>query len=656
MTVRIGLVSEHASPLALLGGVDSGGQNVYVGQVAKHLAALGYQVDVLTRRDDPDLPEIVDWAPGARVVHIPAGPATFVRKEELLPAMDAFTLGVLRFMRAQDLRYDLLHANFWMSGLVALNVQEVTGIPFVVTFHALGRVRRRHQKGADQFPNERFAVEDRVVAAADTIIAECPQDRQDLIDLYQADPARITVIPAGFDPDEFWPMDKLEARRVVDLPQDEQIILQLGRMVPRKGVANVIRGFARLVHGNGTGRPLRLVIVGGEADEPDPALTPEIGRLQQVAAEEGVLDRVTFTGRRRRDVLRYYYNAADVFVTTPWYEPFGITPLEAMACARPVVGANVGGIKYTVREGKTGFLVPPHDPDALARRLHLLLESPDLLTRLGREARRRAARLFTWKTVARALAATYADVLSPVLRSSQADELVVVDAGFRDALETTRKAWPAVRASVVAVARHMVETMSAGGKVLICGNGGSAADAQHLTAELVGRFVATGRRALPALTLGTNTAVLTAWSNDVSYQDAFAREIQALGRPGDLLLGLSTSGRSRNVVRAFQAARARGLMCVAFLGGDGGELLALADEAVLVPSANTQRIQEIHTLALHLVCELVEAALLRDNGPDLDNEHDEGILLQAGYPRPLSVALTDEWLPVRGEEQESLHG
>jgi len=662
VTVRIGLISEHASPLALLGGVDSGGQNVYVGQLARHLAALGYEVDVFTRRDAPDLPEVVEWAPGARVIHVPAGPPCFVRKEELLPHMDAFTLGILRFAHEEGLRYDLVHANFWMSGLVALNLKEVQGTPFAVTFHALGRVRRLHQGQADEFPDERFEVEDRVVAGADCIVAECPQDRQDLLELYNADPGRIVVVPAGFDPGEFWPVDKVEARRALGLPLDEQIVLQLGRMVRRKGVANVIRAFARLANADGRRESLRLVVVGGESEEPDPRATPEIGRLQAIAREEGVADRVLFVGRRGRDLLPTYYGASDVFVTTPWYEPFGMTPLEAMACARPVIGAEVGGIKYTVRDGETGYLVPPRDPQALAERLGALLDSPEMLETMGRRALRRATERFTWEKVASALAIAYESVLAPAVlgagglsaKPGQEAELAVVDQAFQSALEATLRAWPRTRGSVVDVARLVAGTFAAGGQVLIGGNGGSAAEAQHLAAELVGRFVLPGRPALPAMALGTDPAVLTAWSNDVAYEQAFARQVEAFGRPGDLLLGLSTSGRSPNLVRAFEAAGARGMRCAALLGGDGGDLLPLCDVAVVVPEDNAQRIQEIHTLAVHLICELLETALASAEAVRLKAAAWNGDY--ADFASSLPPFLERAYMRADADGEESNHG
>ena len=408
MTLRIALISEHASPLAALGGVDGGGQNVYVHQLARHLGSMGHEVDVFTRRDSESLPESVPIGEGARVVHVAAGPAGPVRKEELLPYMGEFAAEVLRHARVGP--YDVAHANFFMSAQVGAELKRETGTPLIVTFHALGRVRRLHQKGADAFPEERLAIEDRAVAEADRIVAECPQDEDDLRRLYRADPGKIDTIPCGFDPAEFWPMDKARTREALGFGRDERIILQLGRMVPRKGVANVVRGLARLRFDRGIAA--RLVVVGGESPDPDPAITPEIGRLMAVAADEGVADAVTFVGSRGRDALRHYYAAADVFVTTPWYEPFGITPVEAMACGTPVVGSAVGGIKATVVDGETGLLVPPEDPGALAEALARLFRHPDLIRILGIQAYRRAHAHYTWGRVAGSIAGVYESAIA----------------------------------------------------------------------------------------------------------------------------------------------------------------------------------------------------------------------------------------------------
>jgi D-inositol-3-phosphate glycosyltransferase len=606
---RIAIISEHASPLAILGGVDSGGQNVYVGQIAKHLAAIGCNVDVFTRRDGELLPEVAEWVSGVRIVHVPAGPPQPVPKEDLLPLMDEFTAYVLRFCRRQRRGYDVVHANFWMSALVAAEVKRALGIPFVVTFHALGRIRRLHQREADRFPDERFAIEDRVVAEADHIVAECPQEEEDLIRYYRTDPARITIVPGGFDPGELFPISKPLARAAIGLAPEDRVILQLGRMVPRKGVDNVVRAFARLRRDHGI--TARLLVVGGDSGDPDPVLTPEIGRLRALAEAEGAADGVTFVGRRGRDALKYYYSAADVFVTTPGYEPFGITPVEAMACGTPVVGANVGGIKFTVRDGETGYLVPPGDPAALAERLAHLYHHPKLLAVFRRQGIRRANDLFTWRRVAGSLASLYEEVVPAGRPGRRLDpvQVATVDRAFTGCMEALQESQRLLRNAIVDAADALHACFRAGGKALVCGNGGSASQAQHLAGELVGRFNRADRPGLPAVALTADSTVLTAWANDVGYDRVFARQIEALGRPGDLVLAISTSGRSVNLLHAFESARLRGLRCVALLGRDGGALLPRSDIAVVVPSSDTQRIQEIHTLVLHLLCELVEERL-----------------------------------------------
>lgn len=417
MSGRIAIISDHASPLAAAGSVDSGGQNIYVANIARGLAGLGYEVDIFTRRDERRLREVVCWQERVRVIHVPAGPASFVRKEELLPIMDEFSVYMLDFCRRQG-GYDLVHANFFMSGLVAIRLKATLGIPFVVTFHALGKVRRLYQREADQFPPRRLAIEEQIIRHADAIIAECPQDRTDLVSLYRADARKISVIPCGFDRGEFWPIPRRLARRALALPDAAPIVVSIGRLVPRKGIDNAIRGVARLE--SEFGIAATLLVVGGDSVDPDAASTPEIDRLRQVAASAGIAERVVFTGRRPRELLKLYYSAADAFVTTPWYEPFGITPLEAMACGTPVIGTNVGGIKYSVVDGETGFLVAPNDPDALARRLAQLYQRPELAKQLGRNAVRRVNAQFTWEQVSTAIAALYRDLCDEDLPAAAA--------------------------------------------------------------------------------------------------------------------------------------------------------------------------------------------------------------------------------------------
>src|SRR5581483_6999278 len=292
MKKKIAFISEHASPLATLGGVDSGGQNVYVDKLSKALTKLGYEIDIFTRWDDERLPQVVECHNGIRVIHVKAGPIQPVKKEAMLPYMDEFAREMIQFIHSEETSYKLIHANFFMSAYVAMQIKKKLGIPFVVTFHALGKVRREYQGEADGFPDERFTIEEHVVKMADQIIAECPQDREDLVFFYRANQDKISIIPCGFDPYEFYPIDTRLARMTIGVNPDEKIILQLGRMVQRKGVDTVIEGLAELLKKETM--PVRLLIVGGESDDPDPKVTPEIGRLQKLAKKLTVSDHVTF--------------------------------------------------------------------------------------------------------------------------------------------------------------------------------------------------------------------------------------------------------------------------------------------------------------------------------------------------------------------------
>ena len=601
MKNRIAIISEHASPIAELGGADGGGQNVYVGEISAQLVQKGYKVDIYTRWENYKLPRVITYRPGVRVIHIEAGPVEVLAKEELLPYMDDFRDEMKRFIREEQVTYSLIHANFFMSGLVAMQLKEALNIPFVITFHALGHVRRIHQKEQDKFPVERLSIEEALVKAADRIIAECPQDKEDLINYYSADPEKICMIPCGFNPDEFFPIDKQLSREALGLDPDAKIILQLGRMVPRKGVDNVIRALALMKQGEN----VKLVIVGGESAVPDPAVSPELKRLKALTIELNVEDRVIFTGRKDREQLKVYYDAADVFVTTPWYEPFGITPLEAMACATPVIGADVGGIKYSVIDGKTGFLVPPKAPELLANRIALLLANENLLNNMGSWALKHVHALFTWEKVAEQMHKLYQTVLCAG-EEQYLNDVEMIEEAFEDAAMAFKKASLTLSEQIANAGECMSAALKKGNKILVCGNGGSAAESQHFAAELVGRFEVPFRRGLPVISLTADTSVLTAWSNDFGFEDVFARQVQAYGQPGDILLCMSTSGSSANLIKAMKVASEMNMICINMLGKKGGEAVSYGLINLIVPSGNTQRIQEIHLHMVHLLCTIVE--------------------------------------------------
>lgn len=166
-----------------------------------------------------------------------------------------------------------------------------------------------------------------------------------------------------------------------------------------------------------------------------------------------------------------------------------------------------------------------------------------------------------------------------------------------------------IEPQVLRAGAALVDSLRRGGKAMFCGNGGSAADCQHIAAELTGRFV-DDRRPLAGLALSTDTSALTCIANDYGYRHVFTRQVQALGKPGDCLVGISTSGNSENVIDAFQYARSAGIVTIGLLGRDGGALGALASVPIIVPSAVTARIQEAHIMIGHTLCGMVEDALV----------------------------------------------
>lgn len=383
------MISEHASPLAALGGVDAGGQNVHVAALSTALARRGHRVTVYTRRDSPDLPAKVRVQPRLEVVHVDAGPATHVPKDELLPFMEALADGVVQdWGRTPP---DIVHGHFWMSGIAALNAarSEPEGfrVPVVQTFHALGTVKRRHQGADDTSPPERRFLEPSVGRSADRIIATCSDEVFELKAM-GIDTAKVSIAPCGVDLDLFTSEGPADAR------SGPHRILSVGRLVPRKGVDLVIRSLPYLKAAGFA--DVELLIVGGGARGQD----PEAQRLLGLAHDLGVADQVELRGQVPREAMPAIFRSADVVACTPWYEPFGIVPLEAMACGIPVVAAAVGGLTDSVVDHGTGLHVPPKDPAAIAEAVAMLLASPALRAKLGRAGERRAKARFSWNRVA----------------------------------------------------------------------------------------------------------------------------------------------------------------------------------------------------------------------------------------------------------------
>ena len=590
--MRVAMVSEHASPLATLGGVDAGGQNVHVAALATAMARRGAQVVVHSRRDDADLPRNVSLAPAVVVNHVDAGPPAAIPKDELLPYMEEFADVLAHEWRRRP--PDIVHAHFWMSAIAALSAARRVGIPVVHTFHALGVVKRRYQGEFDTSPPERVDRERDIARDVDHIVATCTDEVFELVRMGVGN-GRLTVIPCGVDLRMFGPEGPVDRRRT-----GLKRIVCVGRLVPRKGVGNVI---SALEHVPNT----ELVIAGG-APARDLDGDPEARRLKALAEEHGVIDRVDFRGRVERGDLPALLRSADAVVCAPWYEPFGIVPLEAMACGVPVVASAVGGLIDTVVDGVTGVHVPPRDPDRLASAIRDLVHDRERGRTYGRAGVDRARRLYDWDRIAGTTLDLYTKVLRGSVprrssRATRASRRFGLAPSPREHLAELSRALGRLNGESERIERcgsRLADAVREGGRVLTLGDGGAIVAAEHLAAELVNRPVS----AL-CLNLARHGSQAPAGESDV-----LARDVRAHGRYGDVLVAFeSPGGRSRTVLAALSAANQSGLTTIALTGDGGSAIAGLADEALTVPAPSPAVMQELQIVAVDLLSAATEREL-----------------------------------------------
>jgi D-inositol-3-phosphate glycosyltransferase len=399
VNLSVAMLSVHTCPLAALGGKETGGMNVYVREVARELGRMGLHVDVFTRSQNPTIPRVVELGPGARVVHLPAGPEAPMPREAVHAHLDQFAAGIEDFARESGIGYDLIHSHYWLSGVAGLRLREKWGAPLVQMFHTLGRLKNTvAQSPADREPALRLDEETRIVAQADRVVAANVVERAHLVWHYGARADRIAVIPCGVDTELFQPMDPAKAKDLLELPPDP-LLLYVGRLQPIKGLDTLLEAMTAVPE------PACLLVVGGEHDERE---NGHGGALRQRLTALGLGRRVRFLKAQPQRRLRLFYAAADATVVPSHYESFGMVALEAMACGSPVVASRVGGLTTTVQDGVTGRLVPEGDPAALAAAITALLDGTEG-RRLGQQATRWAAE-HRWPCVAEAVCRLYSEL------------------------------------------------------------------------------------------------------------------------------------------------------------------------------------------------------------------------------------------------------
>ena len=407
--MRVAMISYHTCPLAILGGKDTGGMNVYVRELTRFLGQIGVQVDVFTRSQDEHVPHILhDLGYSNRVVHINAGPEFPMPKMELPSYLPEFAQGILDFAQRKELHYDLIHSHYWLSGIAAGILQKEWNTPIVQMFHTLGHMKNKAAKHSTEIEGAyRINGEKDVMNLANQIVAATPAEVEQLSTLYHADISKISIIPPGVDTCHFYPIPKDEAKAVIGIPQDARMILFVGRIEPLKGVDTLLHAIVVMRKDCPQEQcPFHLAIIGGDPNGLAEDTDSEIYRLKSICNDLGLENMVVFLGKRDQNTLPYYYSAAEILVMPSYYESFGMVALESMACGTPVVASHTGGLAYLVQDGVTGFTVSGGDVRAIARRLSQLLFDHELRIRIGAQAAE-YAKSYSWEVITQKINALY---------------------------------------------------------------------------------------------------------------------------------------------------------------------------------------------------------------------------------------------------------
>ncbi|MGH1394136.1 MAG: glycosyltransferase family 4 protein [Trichormus sp.] len=403
---RIALISVHGDPAIEIGKEEAGGQNVYVREVGKSLAQLGWQVDMFSRRVSPEQETIVQHSPRCRTIRLTAGPEEFVPRDHGFQYLPEFVQQLLQFQRENHIKYPVVHTNYWLSSWVGMQLKTLQGSKQVHTYHSLGAVKYKSIDTIPLIATKRLAVERQVLETAERIVATSPQEQEHMRSLVSTK-GYIDVIPCGTDIQQFGSIDRQAARAALGIAPDAKVVLYVGRFDPRKGIETLVRAVNESqLRDSGK---LKLIIGGGST--PGASDGRERDRIQGIVQELGMSDFTTLPGRLGQEILPTYYAAADVCVVPSHYEPFGLVAIEAMSSGTPVIASDVGGLQFTVVTEKTGLLVPPKDVAAFAVGIDRILMNPTWRDELGLAARKHIESKFSWGGVADNLSQLYTQIL-----------------------------------------------------------------------------------------------------------------------------------------------------------------------------------------------------------------------------------------------------
>jgi D-inositol-3-phosphate glycosyltransferase len=396
--LKIAVLSIHSCPLGKVGGENTGGMSVYIREFARELGRRGHLVDVYTRIHEPIHDQVVELGQNARLIHLKAGEEE-IQKLAIYDHLGDFAHDLENFRKQNGLRYNLIHSHYWLSGLAGKRIQQWWDIPHIMGFHTLGAVKNAIGIGEDE-PELRINAEKELVKDCHRIIASTEKGKEDLIYYYDASPETISVIPCGVNLDLFRPIKREIARCNLGL-NGESIILFVGRIVPLKGIDNLLEAMTYLERK----RRIKLVVIGGDEHS-----QTEMQKLKSLSRSLKIHESVIFLGLVKQEMLPFFYSAADLCVVPSYYESFGLVVLESLACGTPVVATKVGGAESAIRHGETGYVVIDNDPCRLADKITLLLSTSNGNTEFVGSVRASVTK-YSWSNITEAIIEEYRSVL-----------------------------------------------------------------------------------------------------------------------------------------------------------------------------------------------------------------------------------------------------
>ncbi len=401
--MRILLISDHADPLAEIGSKEAGGQNIYVFYLAKFLGRLGISVDIFTRWDRKNKKEVVKLNGNLRVIRVKAGPKKYMPRDSFLKIVDEFANNILKRIEKEKIQYDVIHTNYWYSGIIGLKIAKIIKKPLVHVYHSVGKIRFESlkkfkiQKDDNELFKQRMIAEKEIAQRADRIIATSPVEKKIIKKLFDLEEEKIKVITIGVDTKIFRPIVMEKARRLLKIENGEKCILYVGRIEWRKGIGTLLFAFRNIVADYPDAK--LYVIGGGKSKSVKKLEEAESERIKKIANELGLENKIIFLGAKKQKNLYKYYSASNVCVVPSYYEPFGIVPIESMACGTPVVASRTGGLQYSVKDGKTGHLTKPRDYNDLAEKIKETLKNGKDIYR--QNCLKRVQNKFVWEKIAK---------------------------------------------------------------------------------------------------------------------------------------------------------------------------------------------------------------------------------------------------------------